>query len=281
MSVILAANDYGKARVRLLRVTRTSDHHDVKELTLSILFEGDFEAAHTKGDNRNILPTDTIKNTVYVLAKEYPAEQIEDFAFHLVEHFLTYNSQVSLVRIEMAEHPWTRLSMNGQEHRSTFTLAGGEQRTALVTATRDATTVRAGIEGLIVLKTTKSAFEGFRRDPYTTLKETRDRILSTAIRSNWLYSGDEVAFGPTWHGVRKIILETFAEHDSHSLQETLYAMGEAVLKSFDEISEISFSLPNKHYLLVDLKPFGLKNDNEVFLPTDEPHGLIEATLKKK
>jgi urate oxidase len=281
MGVILAENDYGKARVRLLRVTRTSDHHDIKELTLSILFEGDFETAHTKGDNRNVLPTDTIKNTVYVLAKEYPAEQIEDFALHLVEHFLTYNPQVSRVRIEAAEHPWTRLSMNGQPHRSAFTLAGGERRTALVIGTREAATVRAGVEGLIVLKTTKSSFEGFRCDPYTTLKETSDRVLSTALRSNWLYSGDEVAFGPAWHGVRKTILEVFAEHDSHSLQETLYAMGEAVLKSFDEISEISFSLPNKHYLLVDLKPFGLENNNEVFLPTDEPHGLIEATLKKQ
>ncbi len=281
MGVILAENDYGKSRVRLLRVNRQADHHDIKELTLSILFEGDFEAAHTKGENRNILPTDTMKNTVYVLAKEYPAEQIEDFALHLVEHFLTYNPQVSRARIEVAEHPWTRLSMNGQQHRSTFTLVGGERRTALVTGTREATTVRAGVEGLIVLKTTKSSFEGFRRDPYTTLKETRDRVLSTAIRSSWLYSGGEVAFGPAWHGVRKAILETFAEHDSHSLQETLYAMGEAVLKSFDEISEISFSLPNKHYLLVDLKPFGLENNNEVFLPTDEPHGLIEATLKKQ
>jgi urate oxidase len=281
MGVILAENDYGKSRVRLLRVNRQADHHDIKELTLSILFEGDFEAAHTKGDNRNILPTDTMKNTVYVLAKEYPAEQIEDFALHLVEHFLTYNPQVLRARIEVAEHPWTRLSLNGQQHRSTFTLAGGERRTALVTGTREATTVRAGVEGLVVLKTTKSSFEGFRRDPYTTLKETRDRVLSTAIRSSWLYTGDEVAFGPAWHGVRKAILETFAEHDSHSLQETLYAMGEAVLKSFDEISEISFSLPNKHYLLVDLKPFSLENNNEVFLPTDEPHGLIEATLKKQ
>jgi urate oxidase len=132
MGVILAENDYGKARVRLLRVMRTSDHHDIKELTLSILFEGDFEPAHTKGDNRNILPTDTMKNTVYVLAKEYPTEQIEDFALHLIEHFLTYNPQVSRVRIEMAEHAWTRLSMNGQQHPSTFALGGGERRTALV-----------------------------------------------------------------------------------------------------------------------------------------------------
>jgi urate oxidase len=151
----------------------------------------------------------------------------------------------------------------------------------MLIGTREGITVRAGIDDLIVLKTTKSAFEGFLRDPYTTLKEDRDRILSTVIHADWLYDGGEVEFSPVWHGVCQTMLETFAEHDSHSLQHTLYAMGEAVLNSFDRIREIHLSLPNKHFTPVNLEPFGMDNPGEVFLPTDEPHGLIEATLRKE
>jgi urate oxidase len=281
MGVKLARNNYGKSRVRLLRVTRREKQHEVKDLTLSIRFEGDFEAAHVAGDNRKILTTDTMKNTVYVLAKQYPAEPVEEFALHLIEHFLTYNPQVTRVRVEAVERPWTRIPLGGKAHASAFMLGGNERRTAVLTSTREETTVRAGVEDLIVLKTAGSAFEGFLRDPYTTLEDARDRILSTAIRANWLYGGGEVAFGPIWHNVRQTMLETFAEHESRSLQHTLYAIGEAILKTFDAIREIRLSLPNKHYLLVDLSPFGMENNNEIFQPVDEPYGLIEAVLRKE
>jgi urate oxidase len=198
----------------------------------------------------------------------------------LVEHFLTYNPQVSVVHVDAVERPWTRIAVVGQPHPSAFTLAGGEKRTANLRATRDQTTVHAGLADLLLLKTTGSAFEHFLRDPYTTLEDARDRILSTSVTSSWLYAAGEIAFGPSWHNVRKTILEVFAQHQSGSLQHTLYAMGEAVLASFDEVTEIHFSLPNKHYLLVDLSRFGLENNGEVFLPTDEPHGLIEATVRR-
>lgn len=280
MKVTLAQNDYGKSRVRLLRVTRQEKHHEIKDLTLAIQFEGDFEAAHTRGDNRKILPTDTIKNTIYALSKQYPAEAIEDFSMQLIEHFLTYNPQVAKARVEAEEKQWTRIPLGGQPHGSAFARAGNEKRTSEVVGTREGNTIRAGIEDLVVLKTSQSAFEGFLRDPYTTLPETRDRILSTNVRARWLYEGDEIPFSPTWHSVRQALLENFAQHDSHSLQHTLYAMGEAVLKSFDMIREIRLSLPNQHYNLVDLSPCGLVNENEVYLPTEEPHGLIEATLRK-
>lgn len=281
MATKLVQNHYGKSSVRLLHVFRQEGRHDVKELALEILFEGDFEAAHRTGDNRKILPTDTIKNTVYVLARQYPVEAAEEFCLHLIEHFLTYNPQVSLVRIKATENLWARILHGGKPHASAFNRGGAERRTALLSGTRDGTTIQAGIEELAVLKTTKSAFEGFLRDPYTTLKEDRNRILSTTIRARWLYEGNVIEFGPIWHGVRQALLETFAEHNSHSLQHTLYAMGEAVLNSFDSIREIHLSLPNKHYHLVDLSPFGMDNPAEVFLPTDEPHGLIEATLRKE
>jgi urate oxidase len=281
MAIKIGANNYGKSGVRLLRVVRQQGRHDIKELTIRVRFEGDFDAAHTKGDNQKILPTDTMKNTVYVLARQYPVEAVEEFGLHLIEHFLTYNPQVSRVRIEASENLWERLPLGGKPHASAFTRTGDEKRTATVIGTREGITIRAGIDDLIVLKTTKSAFDGFLRDPYTTLKEDRDRILSTVIHADWFYEGGEVEFSPVWHGVRQTMLETFAEHDSHSLQHTLYAMGEAVLNSFDRIREIYLSFPNKHFTPVNLEPFGMDNPGEVFLPTDEPHGLIEATLRKE
>lgn len=281
MAIRLGENNYGKSRVRLLRVLKQEGRHDIREVTLSIAFEGDFESAHSEGDNRKILPTDTMKNTVYVLARQYPIEAVEDFCAHVIEHFLTYNQQVTRVRLEASEIPWARIPMGGKPHPSAFLRAGAERRTAKLAGTRDGTSVRAGIKDLVVLKTTQSAFEGFLRDPYTTLKEDRGRILSTSIHAEWLYEGDEVQYSPAWHGVRQVLLESFAEHESKSLQHTLYAMGEAVLSSFDRIREIRLSLPNKHFLLVDLSPFGMGNPAEVFLPTDEPHGLIEATVKKE
>lgn len=261
---------------------RQEGRHDIKELAVSIRFDGDFEAAHTKGENKKILPTDTMKNSVYALARQYPVEAVEDFALHLIEHFLTYNEQVSRVRVEMAESLWSRIPHGAKPHAYAFTRAHGqEKRTANLSGTREGITIRAGIRDLDVLKTTKSAFDGFLRDPYTTLKEDRNRVLSTTIRAEWLYEGDEIEFNPGWHGVRQTLLETFAEHDSKSLQHTLYAMGEAVLGAFDRIREIHLSLPNKHFNLVDLSPFGMDNPEEVFVPTDEPHGLIEATLRKE
>jgi urate oxidase len=281
MGIRLGQNHYGESRVRLLRVVRQDGRHDIKELTLAISCEGDFESALVAGDNRKILPADTMKNTVYALAREYPVEAVEDFSSHLIEHFLTYNPQVSRVRIEAAENPWTRIPHGGKPHAAAFTRAGAERRTARLDATREELTTRAGIEGLAVLKTMKAAFEGFLRDPYTTLKDDHDLILSIVISATWLYDAVEIEFGPTWHSVRQTLLETFAEHDSHSLQHALYAMGKAVLGSFDGIREIQLSLPAKRYNLVDLSPFGMDNPGEVFVPTDEPHGLAEATLRRE
>ena len=280
MPIHLAENNYGKSRVRLLRVERQEGRHDIKEVTLTIRFEGDFDAAHLQGDNRKILPTDTMKNTVYALARQRPIEAIEKFALHLIEHFLARNPQVSRIHIDAAEHLWTRLDHGGKPRPHAFVRAGDERRTASLTGTPEGAEVRSGMDGLVVLKTTGSAFENFLRDPYTTLKEDRNRILATAIRATWLYAGSDIEFLSVWHAVRQMLLDVFAEHDSQSLQHTLYAMGEAVLGNFENIREIHLSLPNRHYNLVDLTPFTQENPGAVFLPIDEPHGLIEATLRK-
>jgi urate oxidase len=279
MAIRLGENNYGKQRVRILQVVRHPDRHDVKELTLGIRLEGDFEAAHSKGDNRKVLPTDTMKNTVYALAKQHAIESPEEFCLRLADHFLARNPQVSRVRIEAAETLWTRLAVGGKPYPHTFTGSSNEKRTAALAATGKDKTLHAGIEGLVALKTTDSAFENFLKDEYTTLKEDRNRILATSIRATWFYRENAIDFDSAWHGVREALLEAFATHDSESLQHTLYAMGEAVLKKFTGIREIHLSLPNKHYNLVDLSHFHLENPKEIFLPTSEPHGLIEATVR--
>jgi urate oxidase len=281
MSVILAHNNYGKSRVRMVKVARRGERHDLQELTVNVAFEGDFAAAHIDGDNSLVLPTDTMKNTVYALAAQSPEiEEIEAFALRLTDHFLTNHPQVSRVTVEIAEARWERIAVGGRPHRHAFTKGGDEKRTARVAATREGATVEAGIEDLVVLKTTGSGFAGYVKDQFTTLKETADRIFATAVKAGWLYAQTEAASGVVWRGVRQLILETFAEHDSRSVQQTLYAVGEAVLESYDEIAEIALSLPNKHCLPVDLTPFGMENRNEIFVPTDEPHGLIEARLRR-
>jgi urate oxidase len=281
MSVTLVHNNYGKCRVRLMKVARHGARHEIQETTLKIALEGDFEKIHTVGDNSQCLPTDTMKNTVYVLAQQTPEiEEIEAFALRLVKHFLANNAHVSRVIIEIIEHGWTRINLSEEPHPHSFTKSGDEKRTTRINATRDGVTVESGIEDLIVLKTTKSGFAGFIKDEYTTLPETTDRILATSVKANWLYANPEAATADVWHSVRKTIIETFSEHDSLSVQHTLYAMGKAVLENFPEIAEIAFSLPNIHYLPIDFSRFGLENDNRIFLPTDEPHGLIEARLSR-
>lgn len=280
MTVRLAENSYGESQVRLLRLARQEGRHDIKDLRLTIQFEGDFESAHAKGDNRKIVPGDTVRNTVYALARQHSMETAEDFALHLLEHFLTYNPQISRVRIEADENVWMRLPHGAKPHPSAFTRAGNERRSASLTATREATSIRAGVEGLVVMKTSDATFDNFLRDPYTTLPAEMSRILCTVIGADWLYADEEVEFAPIWHGVRQMLLETFAEHKSKSLQHTLYAMGEAVLNNFDNVREIHLSSPEKHFNLVDLAPLGMDNPGSVFLPVEEPCGTVQATLKK-
>lgn len=279
MPVTLADNNYGKQAVRLVTVRRRPDRHELQDVTVAIRFEGDFAAAYTDGDNSGVLPTDTMKNTVYALAAQHPFDDIEDFGLALSDHFLSNNPLASSVRVDLTQHLWEPIEVSGAAHPHAFRKAGSERRIALVTRDREGCKVMAGIEELVVLKTTKSAFEGFPRDRYTTLKETSDRILATAVRATWRYSRPHVAFGTLWREVRRLLLESFAQHDSRSVQHTLYAMGEAVLETLD-VEEIHLSMPNKHHLPVDLTPFGLENRNAIFVASAEPYGLIEGTMRR-
>ncbi len=281
----LGQNSYGKSSVRLMKVTRQPDRHELKEVNVNIQLEGAFEKVYTVGDNRNVLPTDTMKNTVYALAKDHPLHCIEEFGVTLSEHFIKNNPDVSKATIELIESRWERIPMSSSGAKSTphswsFTGGASEKRTSLVTKTRTALVIRSGIRDLLILKTTGSAFKEYVKDKYTTLKETDDRILATNAEIQWLYSNANTDFNKSFQNIRQSLLEMFANHESLSVQHTLYAMGEAALKACGDVSEVTLTMPNKHCLLVDLTPFGMQNKNEIFVPTSEPHGLISGTIKR-
>jgi urate oxidase len=281
MPIELAENRYGKSSVRLLKVLRHADRHEIFEVTVDIACTGDLAAAYTEGDNRGVLPTDTLKNTVYALARERSFKEMEDFGLLLGRHFLSENPQLHQVEVALTARPWSRIEVAGEPHPHAFVESGAARRRARVEVGREGIAVRAGIVDLLVLKTAGSAFQGFPRDRFTTLPEARDRVLATRIDADWSYDGVDLDFGTAFLGIERRLVEAFATHDSRSLQHTLYAMGEAVLAGFPEVLEIHLRLPNQHYLLANLSPFGLDNDNEIFVATDEPYGLIEGTLRRR
>lgn len=269
----LAANSYGKSGIRLVQIRRGGGRHDVKDLTVAVRFEGNFEAAHVEGDNSDVLPTDTMKNTVYALAKDFSREEIEEFGLVLSAHFLRENPQVIRAEISIEERGWDRIG------EAAFQGSSRERSTARVSRTRESLAVESGLKDLLILKSARSGFSGFKRDRYTTLKETTDRILATSLTAVWTHASPAGRRAPS-RDVRRTLLDTFAAHDSASVQHTLYAMGEAVLARHEDVSGIRMAMPNKHHLLVDLTPFGLKNENEIFVATDAPYGLIEATVTR-
>ena len=272
MTVRLGDNQYGKAETHVVRVTK-GPADDIRDLTVSIALAGDFASTHLTGDNSNVVPTDTQKNVVFAFAKD-PIGEVEEFALRLAGHFVHSHAAVERARVSIAEQPWTRI------HPHAFELAGSEKRLTAVTSTRDAHWVVSGLTGLTLLKTAGSEFWGYPKDRYTTLPETHDRVLATAVDARWRYSGAGANWAEARAEARQLIVETFATTHSLSLQQTLYAIGEAVLEARHEIAEIRFSMPNKHHFAVDLKPFGLENDNEVFYASDRPFGLIEATVTR-
>jgi urate oxidase len=275
---MLADSAYGKSRVRLVTVSRHGDRHDLRDLTVAIRFQGDYDESYTEGDNSAVLPTDTMKNTVYAMAAARPVGAIESFGLSLAHRFLSRNPRLSRVRIRLTEQPWGRIPIGGRAHGQAFFRTGPELRTANVHCGGEGQTVGAGVTRLVILKSSKSAFGGFLRDEFTTLPDTNDRILATSLTATWTYRGHDVDFDPSWQAVRRALVEAFAEHDSQSVQHTMYAMGQAVLDSVEDVDRIRLVMPNKHHLPVDLRPFGLENRNEIFVATDQPFGLIEATL---
>jgi urate oxidase len=276
---ILAENRYGKSRVRVVRLNRQSPVHEFQEWCVEVLLQGDFETCFSHGDNSKILPTDTMKNTVYSLARKSSATCMEEFAKELIDFLLSNNPQVSAAEVSVHEKSWQHLITNGAPHPSTFVQAGDELQTTHVLRLREKKHhIQSGLADLVIMKTSDSAFEGYIHDPLTTLSETSDRLFGTSLRASWVYSSSELAFPATRKVIRDSLLSTFASHHSKSVQHTLYAMAESALTAAPQISEITLSMPNKHCFLVDLARFGQDNPNHIFVPTDEPHGSIEARV---
>jgi urate oxidase len=265
--------------VRVMKVQRDRPLHTVKEWKVEVLLSGNFESCFSEGDNSAILPTDTMKNTVYSRARESTAECIEDFALELAEFFLARNRQVDQVTIHIAGTTWENALVQGKPHPSTFVRGSSEAQTTAVTCHQGGkVSVTSGFEELVVLKTANSGFEGYVHDSLTTLPETADRLLGTAMRAQWKYQSPALGFGELRKKLRETLIAAFAEHDSKSVQQTLYAMGKAALEAAPEILDIELTMPNKHCLLVDLSRFGQTNPNHIFVPTDEPYGNITARI---
>ncbi|MGW1272441.1 factor-independent urate hydroxylase [Streptomyces sp. NPDC002491] len=303
--VLLGQNQYGKAENRVVRITRDGATHHIKDLNVSVALSGDMDEVHYSGSNANVLPTDTTKNTVYAFAKEHGIESAEQFGIHLARHFVTSQEPIERARIRVEEYAWERIDASGtssgatgaaarssggaprssgaDEPRHSFVRNGQETRLTQITYDGSSWEVVSGLKDLVVMNSTDSEFWGYVKDKYTTLPEAHDRILATQVSARWRFRwSDDGQPAPDWETsyeqVRKHMLQAFAETYSLSLQQTLYEMGSRIIDRRDEIDEVRFSLPNKHHFLVDLQPFGLKNDNEVYFAADRPYGLIEATV---
>ncbi len=269
---VLAGNRYGKAEIRLMKVDRDSPRHVLHDLMVSVALSGAMDAVHLDGDNSAVLPTDTQKNTVFAFAREHGVGHVEDFAALLARHFVQTQGAVTQAQVDVEEYPWERLG----DH--SFARTGPQTRTASVTVGDEGTRTVSGVRDLVLLSSTDSAFRGFAVDAYTTLPETDDRILCTSVDARWRHDEPQRDWQASYDGVLDALRTAFTDTFSHSLQHTLYAVGERVVATCHGVAEIRLRLPNRHHLLVDLGPFGLDNPGEVFHVDDRPYGLIEGTV---
>jgi urate oxidase len=281
MTITLGENRYGKSRVRLMKVRRNSAQHEVVEWNVEIWLTGDFESCFEDGDNSRILPTDTMKNTVYSLARASSSRSMEEFAAELVSHFIETNPHAETASARIVATPWKHIEADSAVFPTAFTHASDKFDTTTVTIECSGNlSIVSGFEKLWLLKTANSAFAGYIKDRLTTLKETHDRLLGTLATAEWRYAGADLDFNNLRQRIEDTLVKAFAEHASLSVQHTLYAMARAALEQVTEIADIHLQMPNKHCNLVDLSPFGQDNPNEIFVPTDEPHGSIEARIHR-
>jgi urate oxidase len=272
VSVHLGPNQYGKAETRLVRVVRDGDRHDLTDLNVSVALAGDLSGTHLTGDNAAVLPTDTQKNTVYAFAREHGVGEIEAFGLLLARHFVDSQPTIHRAQVRIERYGWRRLGPHS------FERDGREVRTARVRYDGQGAEVVSGLTDLVLLNSTDSEFHGYLKDRYTTLQETSDRILATAVTAQWRHTGDGSDWAESYAESRRILVGTFAGTYSYALQQTLFAMGQKVLEARPELAEVRLSMPNKHHFLVDLGPFGLDNPNEVYFAADRPYGLIEGSV---
>ena len=281
MSAKLVANSYGKSRVRFSKIERYKDRNVIRQMSVNVLLHGDFEAVHTKGDNALVVATDTMRNTVYVLAHRHELGTVEFFATRVAQHFVDTYDHVTACDVEISESPWQRIDIGGSPHATSFIGGGSEQMTAAARCDANGFVVQAGIAGALILKTVDSGFQGFYRDEYATMADTDDRIFATELTATWTYDPVPSDWAKSRSLIRQALLSTFADHTSASVQHTLYAMAEAALAACSQLKEIDITMPNSHHLLMDLSRFGIENKNVIFHPVNEPFGLIKATVSRE
>jgi len=281
MAIILGDNQYGKAENRVVRIYRDTKRHEIRDLNVTTALRGPFAPAYLSGDQSNVLPTDSQKNTIFAFAKSKGILAIEDFGLELARHFVGDVEPVEGARIEIEEYAWERAVVDGAEHDHTWLRKGQEVRTAAITVDAAGEHVIAGFKDLVILKSTGSEFAGFLKDEYTTLPETHDRVMATSLDVKWRYIGTDVEWDAVYADVKRLMVREFATLQSLALQQTLWHMGRAVLEEIPEIVEVRLAAPNKHHFLVDLSPFGLENPGEVFIAADRPYGLVECTVLRE
>ena len=280
MSVSLRKQSYGKSRVCLSYVTRKDDWHDFIQIAVDVSLEGDFESAYAEGDNRMVVPTDTMKNTVRAIARLHGIESIEAYAQHLANHFYDSFEHVESAKISVVQDLWQRIDLDADAHGHAFTGGGSEKNTCTANSSANGVTLHSGLQGLQVLKTSDSGFEGFLKDKFTTLEETGDRIFATTITASWPCPDVHHDWTTTRQTIRNLCLDVFAHQYSPSVQKTLHDMAESVLSACPEIDEISLNMPNQHHILANIEKLDLENQNDLFVPTPEPFGVISATIRR-
>lgn len=278
--IVLGKNQYGKAENRVVRIYRENPRHEIHDINVSTCLRGDFSAAHLVGNQGDVLPTDTQKQTAYAYAKEKGLLSIEDYGLALARHFVHDVEPVAGARIEIDEYAWERAIVDGSEHDHTWIRKGQEIRTAAVTVDADGEWVVGGLKDMIILKSTGSEFAGYLQDEYTILEPTHDRVMATSLVAQWRFTTVDVNWEETYAGIKTQLVKQFALVHSLALQQTLYEMGKAVLQTYPFIAELRLSAPNKHHFVYDLSPFGLENNREVFHADDRPYGLIQATVTR-
>lgn len=280
MAIVMGDNQYGKAENRVVRIYRDAPRHEIRDLNVSTSLRGPFEPAHLDGNQSNVLPTDTQKNTAFAYAKSHGVGSIEDYGLALARHFVADIAPVTGARIEIEEFAWDRAVIDGVEHDHAWTRRGPEIRTAAITVDASGEHVIGGIKELVLLKSTGSEFFGFLKDEYTTLEETHDRVMATSLTAHWRFSSTDVDWDAAYALVKAAVIREFATLQSLALQQTLWKIGTAILESVPEVAEVKMSAPNKHHFAVNLEPFGLTNPGEVFIAADRPYGLIQATVMR-
>ncbi|MFL6082148.1 MAG: factor-independent urate hydroxylase [Mycobacterium sp.] len=278
--IILGNTQYGKAENHVVRIYRDSPRHEIRDISVSTCLRGDFSAAYLAGDQSDVLPTDTQKQTAYAYAKEKGLASIENYGLELARHFVDDIGPVQGARIEIDEFAWRRVVVDGVEHDHTWIRTGQETRTAAVTVEGEGEWVVGGLKDLVILKSTGSEFAGFLTDPYTVLEPTHDRVMATSLVAQWRFTSTDIDWDAVYTGVKNEMVKQFAVVHSLALQQTLYEMGKAVLEQYPVIAEVRLSAPNKHHFRYDLSRFGLENNNEVFHAADRPYGLIQATVTR-